>query len=240
VNWFDKIKDLTTKRDHSPDLKKGDIKQILIQAGKELMPGFEFLIYKNSCYTFQRLRQANGLTVYEALHIIFTLKDGNFACSVASRLNPNYIHINTYNLGLINPHKDLKVLRHNTGALNIQDAYYFHNGKVDTTTKTVKEIFGDYKMYGLAFLEKQFQRIQSNDIIKAGLHYISKLQTDKEKLKNDVETELDKCGLLLSSLNHPIYLDLKENLQRISGQSKEDKESIPMASYELLEMYWTR
>jgi hypothetical protein len=239
VNWFDKIKDLTTKRYHSPDLKKGDIKQILVQAGKELMPGFEFLIYKNSCYTFQRLRQANGLTVYETLHIIFTLKDGNFACSIASRLNPNYIHINTYNLGLINPHKDLKVLRHNTGALNIQDAYYFHNGKVDTTTKTVKEIFSDYKKYGLPFLEKQFQNIQSNEIIKLGLKYIDNLQTDKGKLKNDVESELDKGGLLLSSLKHPIYLDLKEHLQNIGGQNEEDRESIPMAAYELLEIYWT-
>ena len=109
LNWFNKIKVLTSKHDKSPELKKGDIKQILIQTAGEVLPDFEFLAYKNSCYLFQRLRQVNNLTVYEVLHIIFTLKDKNFACSIASRLNPEYIFSNQYNIGLLNPHKDLKV-----------------------------------------------------------------------------------------------------------------------------------
>ena len=71
MNWFDKIKDLTTKQDKSPGLKKGETKQILIQTANENLPDFEFLAYKNGCYTFQRLSQANKLTVYETLHIIF-------------------------------------------------------------------------------------------------------------------------------------------------------------------------
>ena len=61
LNWIDKIKELTTKQDKSPELKKGVIKQILIQTASEVLPDFEFSAYKNSCYTFQRLRQVNNL-----------------------------------------------------------------------------------------------------------------------------------------------------------------------------------
>ena len=231
---------MTTKEDKSPELKKGEIKQILIKTASEILPDFEFLTYKNRCYTFQRLRQVNNLTVHELLHIIFTLKDRNFACSIASILNPEYIFSNQYNIGLLNPHKDLKVLKHNSGTLNIQDAYYFHNGQVETTTKTVKGIMEDYKKYGLPFLEKQLERLKSNSIIKCGLDYIDSLQTDKEKLKNELSEELNKDGLLLSSIKHPIYIDLKEKLQSISGHIKEDRQLIPKITHELLEIYWTR
>lgn len=231
---------MTTKQDKSPELKKGEIKQILIQTASEFLPDFEFLAYKNSCYIFQRLRKVNDLTVYEILHIIFTLKDRNFACSIASRLNPEYIFSNQYNIGLLNPHKDLKVLRHNTGALNIEDAYYFHNGQVETTTNTVKEIFGDLKKYGLPFLDKQLEKLKSNSIIKCGFDYIDDLQTDKENLKTEITEELNKGGLLLSNIKHAIYLDLKEKLQSVNGQSKEDRQIVPKTAHELLELYWTR
>jgi hypothetical protein len=240
LNWFDKIKELTSKQDKSPELKKGEIKQILIQTVSEVLPDFEFVSYKNSCYAFQRQRQINNFTVYEILHIIFTLKDKNFACSIASRLNPEYIVSNQYNIGLINPHQDLKVLRHNSGALNIHDAYYFHNGQVETTTKIVKEIFGDFKKYGLPFLDKQVERVKSNSIVKLGFDYIDDLQIDKQKLKTEITEELNKGGLLLSSIKHPIYVDLKEKLQSVSGQSKEDRQIIPKTAHEILELYWTR
>ena len=240
MNWIDKIKELTNRQDKSPELKKGEIKQILIQTASELMPDFEFLAYKNSCYSFQRLRQVNNLTVYEILNIIFTLKDKNFACSIASRLNPEYIFSNNYNIGLLNPHQDLKVLRHNSGALKIEDAYYFHNGQVETTTKTVKEIFGDFKKYGQPFLDKQVKRLGSNSIVKRGFDYIDDLQIDKQKLKSEITEELNKGGLLLSSIKHPIYNDLKEKLQSVSGQSKDDRQKIPKTAHELLELYWTR
>ena len=240
MNWFDKIKELASRKDNSPELKKGEIKQILIQTANEILFDFDFLTYKNSCYIFQRIRQVSGLTVYETLHIIFTLKDKNFACSIASRLNPEYIFSNQYNIGLVNPHQDLKVLRHNSGALNIQDAYYFHNGQVETTSKTVKEIFGDFKKYGLPFLDKQFTNLKSNVLIKYGFDYINNLQIDKETLKREITDELNKGGLLLSSIKHPIYLDLKGKLQSVDGQSKEDRQKIPKMTNELLELYWTR
>lgn len=228
------------KQDKSPELKKGEIKQILIQSANEIFPDFEFLAYKNGCYTFQRLRQVRELTVYETLHIILAFKDRNFACSIASRINPEYILANNYNIGLINPHKDLKILKHNTGVLNIQDAYYFHNGQVETTKKAVSEIFGDFKKYGLSFLDNQHEKLKTNEIIKYGLNYIENLYTDKENLKKEITEELNKGGLLLSSLKHPIYIDLKEKLQAINGQSKDDRQLIPKTTHEFLELYWTR
>jgi hypothetical protein len=240
VNLFDKLKELTIKKDNSPELRKGEIKKILIQVANEILPEFEFLTNKNSCYIFQRLREVNNFTVYETLQIIFTLKDRNFGCSIASNLNPEYIFSNQYNTGLINPHKDLKLLRHNSGVLNIQDAYYFHNGQVEATSKTVKEVFGDFKKYGLQFLDNQFSNLKSNLIIKCGFNYIENLQTDKENLKREITEELNKGELLLSSIKHPIYLDLKDKLQSINGQSREDRQKIPKTVNELLEIYWTK
>lgn len=231
---------MTTKQNKSPELKKGEIKQIQIQTASEVLPEFEFLAYKNSCYSFQRLRKVNNLTVYEILHINFTLKDKNFACSISSILNPDYIFSNHYNTGLLNPHKDLKVLRHNSGALNIEDAYYFHNGQVETTTKTVKEIFGDFKKYGLQFLDKQVERLKTSEIVKCGFEYIEELQTNKDSLKKEIAEELNKGGLLVTSIKHPIYIDLKDKMNSISGQTKEDKQKISKTAHELLEIYWTR
>jgi hypothetical protein len=231
---------LTIKKDNSPELKKGEIKNILIKTAADILPDFGFLSYNKSCYNFQRLRKVNELTAYETLHIIFTLKDRNFACSVASRLNPSYINANSYNTGLLNPHTDLKVLRFGRRTLNIQDAYYFHNGQVETTTNTVKEIFNDFKKYGLPFLDEQFKRIQFNEILNTGLNYIDKLQVDKEKLKSEIENELNKGGHQISSIKQPTYLDLKETLQKVTNQSKDDRKSIPKSAYELLELYWSK
>ncbi|MDO6440485.1 hypothetical protein Q4534_23875 [Cyclobacterium sp. 1_MG-2023] len=240
MSLVDKIKELATKQDKSPVLKKGEIQQILIQTASEVLPDFGFLTYKNGSYTFQRDRQVNNMTVKELLHIIFTLKDKSFTCSIASILNTECIFSKHYNAGLLNPHKDLKVLRNNSEALKIEDAYYFHNGQVETTTKTVKEFFGDYKKYGLPFLDKQLERLKTNEIVKSGFDYIDNLQADKEKLKSEITEELNNDGLLLSSIKHPIYVNLKENLQSVSGQSKKYRQIIPKTAHELLELYWTR
>jgi len=240
LNWTDRIKELTTKQDKSPELKKGEINKILTQTASQILPDFEFLAYKNGCFTFQRLRQLNNITVYELLHVKFNLKDRNFACSIASIINPECIFSNQYNNGLLNPQRDLKVLRHNSETLNVQDAYYFHNGQVDTTTRIVKEIFEDFKKYGLSFLDKQFENLKTNSIVKCGFDYIDNLKADKEKLKVEISEELNKGGLSISSIKHPTYLDLKEKLQSITGHSKDDRQKIPKAAHELLELYWTR
>lgn len=228
------------KADASSELKKGEIKHILIKAAAEQLPDFGYLGYRNNCYTFQRLRRAHEVTIYETLHIIFTLKNKNFACSIASRINPAYIHSNSYNSGPINPHVDLKVLKHATGILKIEDAYYFQNGKVETTTKTVKEIFRDYREYGLRFLDDQLDRLKTNAIVVEGLEFIGTLNVDKENLKKEVENELNAGKFLVASVKSPVYLDLKAKLQSIKGQERKDRQKIPKAALELLEIYWSR
>jgi hypothetical protein len=126
------------------------------------------------------------------------------------------------------------------GKLSIEDACYYHNGQVDTTTKIVEEFFGDFKKYGLPFLDKQFERLKSNEIVNCGFAYIENLQIDKEKLKIEITNELKKGGFLLSSIKHPIYAELKEKLLSVKGQSREDRQLIRNIAYELLELWWTK
>lgn len=202
-----------------------------------MLPDFEFLAYKNKCYSFKRERQVNNVKVYELLYVVFNDKDKNVSCSIASILNPEHIFSNQYNMGMINPHHDLKVLKHNSVGLSYHDAFYFHNGKVETTTKIVKQIFCDFKVYGFPFLDKQIERLKSNLIVKCGCDYIEGLQTDKQKLKIEITEELRKGGFLSSGIKHPIYVSLKEKLQSVSGQSKEDRQLIPKTAHELLELY---
>jgi hypothetical protein len=200
-----------------------------------MLPEFEFLAYKRNCYTFQRLRRVADITVYEALHIVFSLKDGGFACSIASRLNATLIFANAYKGGFINPYKDMKVLKYNTGTIPAEEAYYFHNGHLATTTNTIKEIFNDYKNCGLPFLDKQYDRMQLHPIVTTEINYVKVLNVDKPSLQK----EIYNFGYIISNIKHPLYIDLKEKLQAISCQSIEDRKDIPRIAYDLLEWYFT-
>lgn len=238
MNWFDKIKELTTKQDKSPELKKGEIKQILIETANEFCPDFHFLDYKNSYYTFQRIKKYRTHKVYELVHIGFTLKDNFFAVSVASRLNPTYLHNNTYNGGLINPHSDLISLKRNFSAIPLEETYYYHNGHVDTTGKIVKQIFQDFNTKGLSFINQHFIRLNENEIVKAGFDFLDSLNISKQLLQNEIETELRNGKHLISSIRHPTFIQLKEYLQAIPDQEKEERKLIPKTTLELLEVYW--
>jgi hypothetical protein len=239
VGLFNKITELTSKKDKSPELKKGEVKQIIIRTAKDCSPSFTFLVYRNSCYVFQRLRYVHGLTVYETLHILFSLKNKNFCCSVASRLNPDYIFINSYNTGLINPHIDLKVLRHKTGVLNTEDAYYFHNGQVQTTTNVVGEIFSDFLKYGLPFLDKQLESLNNSKTLLTGLGFIDKLAVDKSVLKSDIQNSINNSKF--GRVDNSVYNELKKlMLSTLEGRNKEIRDKIPKAAYELLEIYWNK
>lgn len=239
MNWFEKIKELTTKQDKSPELKKRETKQILIETANEFCPDFHFLGYKNSYYTFQRIKKYRTYKVYELIHIGFTLKDNLFAVSVASRLNPNYIHNSAYNGGLINPHGDLISLKRNSSATALEEAYYYHNGRVETTTKIVKQIFKDFSTKGLSFLNQHFKRLNENELIKVGFDFLDSLNSNKQLLQNEIETELRQEKYLISSIKHPIFIQLKEHLRAISGQEKEERKLFRKTTFELLEVYWS-
>lgn len=239
MGWFDKIKKQTTIEDNSPELKKGEIKSILLNQADKFANDFPFTSYKNSRYTFQRQRAHKNHTVYETLQIVFGLKDRNFSCSVASRLNPTYINSGNYNGGLINPHVDLIVLKKGTGVIPVEEAYYFHNGRVARTTKITEQIFNDFVSFGQPFIDKQYKRLRDNELINTGLEIIGTLKYDTKLLKNEIEYELKNGGHLISSIKHPVYIELKETLQSIPNQTREERKEISRLAFDLIELYYT-
>ena len=226
-----------TSNDGSPELKRGEVKMILISKFQEHLSDFEFLEYRNGCYTFENIKSLNGHKIYEHLHIIFALKDRNFSCSVASRVNKNYLRSNSYNTGLMNPHKDLIVLKKGTGVIPVEEAYYFHNGQVETTTRIVNEITKDFKKYGLPFLNKQFNQLKKSSLIKDGLGFINGLSIEKQLLLEKTENGKDAVGQAIIDLKSPTYLALKSQLQSIKSIDRETRKKIPGLTYELLDFY---
>ncbi|MEN0053658.1 MAG: hypothetical protein AAGC65_08310 [Mucilaginibacter sp.] len=207
------------------DLKRGEIKQILSDGVAEFIPEFTFLVYKKHCYTYQRERHIGDVIVHELFHINFSLSNRNLSCSVASRLNKALINDNSYNGGMINPHVDLISLKKGTGAINILEAYYFHDGKFETTAMVVEEMFKDLKNYGLDFFNKQFDRLLHNQIIQVGLSHIKSIPKLHIKSADD-------------SFSEKLQLELKERLFDIKGQSREDRKEIVRTARELINLYF--
>lgn len=240
MNWFDKIKKKTEKSDDSRDLKRGEIKTILIDNFKEQIPDFPFLDYKNGVYFFERIRSIDNYEIYETFHLSFGLKDKNFSCSVSSTLNPTYRYVGTYNSGILTQHVDLIVLKKNKESIPIEEAYYFHNGKIDTTAKIVKTIVDDYKQYGLRFLDKRYNDLFDNKIFDKGLRLLENITIDKKVLKEQIEKELKQLDYVSSRLKNSVYLDMKEQLQAVPKQDKDLRQKIPGFAYSLLEYYWEK
>lgn len=224
--------------DNSPELRKGEIKTILLNQVDKFSPDFSFHSYKNGQYVFCRQRTYKNHIVLETLQISFGLKDKNFSCSVASRLNHAYLNSGNYNGGLINPHVDLIALKRDKSLIPIEEAYYFHNGHVATTTKVTEQILNDFVSFGLSFIDGQYKQLQNNELINVGLEIISKLKYDSAKLKTEIEAELQKGRHLISCIKHPLYIDLKEALQAIPNQTREDRKEIPRLAFDLIELYY--
>lgn len=237
MNWNSKIKSKIEMKDDSPELKNGQVKQILIsEFGREL-PQFDFLEYRNGSYTFENVQVINGQKVYEHLHIKFALKDKVFSCSVASKINKNYLRSNSYNSGLINGHADLIVLKKGTGVIPVEEAYYYHNGQEKTTTKIIEQIVEDFKVFGLSYLRKQINQFENSDLLKVGFSFIEKLEIDKSELNYELEKDLISGGHLISSIKNKTYLKLKSELQSVVGVDRDTRKKIPLLTYELLELY---
>lgn len=233
MSWYSKIKFKIEKKDDSPELKRGQVKQILISGFKRELPEFDFLEYRNGCYTFKNTRIINGRNIYEFLYVIFALKDRYFTCSVASRINKNYLSSNSYNTGLINSHIDLLVLKKGTGVIPADESYYFHNGQVKTTTEVIEQIINDFKEFGKPFLQKQAKQFEKSDLLKAGFNFIENLEIDKSKLNDELKKDITSAGRFTSNT----YLKLKAELQSVNGIDRETRKNIPKLTYELLEFY---
>ena len=234
---FTAVPDGAPQIDHSPALESGAVKDILVAAAGEYLPGFSFLAYRNGTYFFLRMRNAAGHPVHELLHLVFSLKGGNFACSVASRLNPDFRFSSNYNPGLVNPHQDLKVLRHGKGGLAQREAYYWHSGRIAGTAGTVREIFDDYRRYGLPFLDRQWDQVQRHPLLQAGFTYLDGLRVDRAALHAELEAQIKAGELQLSQLQHPVYLELKASLTGEPGVPKADRSLIALTAFELLQWH---
>jgi hypothetical protein len=225
------------EKNDSPELKKGQVKHILISEFQKSLPRFEYLEYKNGCYTFERISKTNVPKIFEHFHIVSSTKERSFSCSVASRINRSYLNSYSYNTGLINPHIDLIVLKKGTGVNPQEEACYFHNGQVNTTVKIIQQIVKDFKSYGEPFLEKQRKQFEKSNLLKVGFDFIGKLDVNKQSFKLELENSLKMGGHLISNIKNKTYLKLKSELQNVTGVDRETRKNIPKLSYELLDFY---
>jgi hypothetical protein len=60
---------------------------------------------------------------------------------------------------------------------------------------------------------------------------------DKDDLKAQLQDDLKQAGFLFAGLKHSIYLDFKNHLQSIGGQTNDDRKQIPRLSFDLLNIY---
>lgn len=215
----------------SRQLKRGEIKNILVQLASESIPDFDFLEYDRGFYTFRRMRPFRHYIVHELIHIGFTLKGELFSCSVASRLNPDLINNSFYNVGFINPHHDLIAIKRGKGIAPFEEAYYFHNGMLETCTRRAAEIFSDIRHYGLPFLDRQFKLLNESETINIGFDYIDSLDSQSlGELRLAVEAE----SQTRREMQNAFYVELKKRLQAVPGESREFRKHLPNAARELL------
>jgi hypothetical protein len=240
MSWFDKIIKRQSTPDDSRDLKKGEVKALLANSFKTILPDFEFGTYKNSTYYSQRTRTLQGYEVYESLNVIFGLKDKMFSCSVASVFNKSYLYTSTYNNGFLTGHVDLLVIKSGSGASKIEDSYYWHNGKIATVDKVVNQIARDFRDFGLNYLDIRFKKIETSDLVRQGLSLIQTLTVDKDELKKEIETERKKAEYVVSRIKHPLFIQLRDMLQNVPDESREDRQKISGLTFELLELYYDK
>lgn len=235
---FKKNKEKSKAQDLSRDLKRGEFKSILIDGFSTELPDFVFSLYKNSTYYFERIRSVNGHSLFETFHILFSLKEGNISCSVSSCINPTYRHSASYGRGLVASHTDLIVIKNKTGVLPVEDAYYFHNGKVETTKNIVQEIINDFKIYGVKYFEDRYKSLNESIILRQGLEYIENLDTDKKSLQASLQNERKECDWNYSLIENETFVELAGIIKNIPKVSNEDLEYIYQHTYSLLEYYF--
>ncbi len=202
------------------------------------LPDFRFEKYSNSTYHFGRTKDFGEHTVYEDLHINFSLKERIISCSISSNINPAYRFTSSYESSMLNSHFDLLTLKQKTGIAPVKEAYYFHNGRVNSTTEIIEELVKDYSTVGIKFLDTRSKLLPANKLLKVGLSFIMSLSYPKEELKKEFETELRVAGHLVSRIKHPLYFQLKKLLQEIPDQTNEVRQEIPGLAFSLLEYYY--
>ncbi|MBX3297090.1 MAG: hypothetical protein KF762_15410 [Acidobacteria bacterium] len=214
-------------------LKRGEIRGILLDLAKTTIPDFEFLDYRQGFYTFRRQRTFRKYKVNELFHVGFSLKGGVFSCSVASRLNPELVFNNGYNVGLINPHADLVSVKMGTGIIPYEEAYYFHDGSLEVCMRCASEVFSDIKDYGIRFLDKQFRSLNENKTIRVGFDFIEELNS---KALNELASIVVSEKVNRLEMENSTYMRLKKTLQAVPGESREFRKRLPNTAVELIDL----
>lgn len=214
-------------------LKRGEIRGILLDLAKTTIPDFEFLDYRQGFYTFRRQRTFRKYTVNELFHVGFSLKGGVFSCSVASRLNPELVFNNGYNVGVINPHADLVSVKMGTGIIPYEEAYYFHDGTLEVCIRCAAEVFSDIKDHGILFLDKQFRLLNENKTISVGFDIIEKLNS---KALSELASIVVSGKVYRREMENATYIQLKKTLQAVPGESREFRKLLPNTAVELIEL----
>jgi hypothetical protein len=240
MSWFEKIVERQNAPDDSRDLRKGEVKELLLSSFKEVLPDFEFTTYKNNTYYFLRTKTFRGLELHETLNVLVGLKNKNISCSIASVLNKTYLFNSNYSNGFLSSHADLLATKSGSGVSNIEDSYYWHNRKIETVKEVIRKIALDFKEYGLQYLDLKHQRLHTSDLIRHGLDFIEKLMVDKGELRREIEKEINNAQQVVSRLKHPIFIQLRDKLQSIPNQSRDDRQRIARLTFELIELYYER
>lgn len=232
LNTF-KQKESSSSLPDTRALKRGEIRGILLDLAKTTIPDFEFLDYRQGFYTFRRQRTFRKYKVNELFHAGFSLKGGVFSCSVASRLNPELVFNNGYNVGPINPHADLVSVKMGTGIIPYEEAYYFHDGTLEVCIRCASEVFSDIKDHGIRFVDKQFRLLNENKTIRVGFDFIEELNS---KALNELASIVVSEKENRREMENSTYIRLKKTLLAVPGESREFRKQLPNTAVELIEL----
>ncbi|MBK7932270.1 MAG: hypothetical protein IPK01_01985 [Acidobacteria bacterium] len=238
MRWYDKIITQTRFEDGSRELKKGELKGILVECFTDRVQELSYVGFEKGAYRFRRTAENEGFKVWQTVELMHSFSGRNISCSVSSCLNLNYLYSNQYNSGLLNPRQPLIGLKKRTPGIPLEEAYYFHNGRISTTTDRVKQICDDVTKFGLPFFERHLHYVRSSPLLNTGFDFVRKLEIDKTTLQEEMVSNLKERRYRISGIENPVYLELKRLLQSVSGQEREVRKQISKLAYELLELYW--
>ena len=221
-------------------IKRGEIKKFIIDEFNKHLSEFELYESKKQIYFFVRKKIYKTFVLNETFSIYYSSRnDTGIDCGIATVFNENYITNNQYNSAQLNHHIFSPLnLKNNKIDLPKEESYYFHNGEIDSIKKMIIEIVNDFKKFGLKYLDEKFEKLKEDEILNNGFDFINHLNINKELLKTEINEDLRKAGYVITRMKNKTFIELKEMLQKIPNQLRENKQMIPQLSFELLELYY--
>lgn len=227
------MQDLITQS--PPVTKKIPIKSFLTDRMKKEYPSFRFLTFATGVYHFQRIKEFRDFDLREALHLVIYVDEKRMHASISSRLNHVHTLSPLYNNGFINPHVDLPGIKSGT-VIPTNDAYHF-DGTPDGLHGMINNMITDFRDIGTPWLDKRWDDLRSNELVKTGLDTIDEWDFDRTMLRNELNVQLRKARRSVGNLRHPLLNDLREQLSAVPEQSPEAIKEIPRLAFELMELY---